>query len=247
MSTLVDALRAIEQGYDTKVTDPHPSGRMIVVENPDFKEDNGSSPNLVIDVGELADALSARLTPPAEVVRYEPMVQPFRGEDVVTMAVVNFGQWVRYEDHAVALAAIDEAEPFRDKLSETLGRLMVTERERDAALASLAEKERRIGEADSTARIEGDQIVIRVPISTLPIAFDACPDAPRDDKAEATYIVTDAPTFAKGIVHYLNDESEDGTTRIHRMLDSAMLEALEQGEEGVEERTALAPDAGEDR
>lgn len=87
----------------------------------------------------------------------------------------------------------------------------------------------------SEAVIEGNNIVIRVPVSTLPIAFEHWPDAPRDAEGDPLYRVTDAATFAKGVARYLNDESEDGTTRIHRMLDDAMNEALEQGEEGVEE------------
>lgn len=85
------------------------------------------------------------------------------------------------------------------------------------------------------AIIEGPNIVIRVPISAIPVAFDAWPDAPRNEEGDALYVVTDAATFAKGIVRYLNAEEEDGTTRIHVMFDGAMSEALEQGEEGVEE------------
>lgn len=73
-----------------------------------------------IDFQQQIDALSARPTPPAEIVRYEPMVQPFRGEDVVTMAVVNFGQWVRYEDHAAALAAERAARKEAEALIVTL-------------------------------------------------------------------------------------------------------------------------------
>lgn len=96
------------------------------------------------------------------------------------------------------------------------------------------------------AVIEGDNIVIRVPIAAIPVAFEAWPDAPRNDEADPLYRVTDAATFAKGIVRYLNDESEDGTTRIHLMLDSAMNEALEQGEEGVEEIAAIRARGGSD-
>lgn len=104
--------------------------------------------------------------------------------------------------------------------------------------ALVAELERlRRGEAmyPAEAVIEGANIVIRVPISAIPIAFAAHPQAPENDQGDPLYAVTDAATFAKGIVRYLNEESEDGTTRIHIMLDSAMMEALEQGEEGIEQ------------
>ena len=104
-------------------------------------------------------------------------------------------------------------------------------------------------EADKAARsgeaaIEAGSIVISVPISEVPAAFDAWPGAPRNDNGDPLYRVTDAATFAKGIVRYLNDESEDGTTRIHLMLDSAMNEALEQGEEGVEEIATIRARGG---
>lgn len=96
------------------------------------------------------------------------------------------------------------------------------------------------------AIIEGDSIIIRIPIAAIPVAFEAWPGAPRDAEGRDLYKVTDAYVFAKGIVHYLNAESEDGTTRIHLMLDSAMNEALEQGEEGVEEIAAIRARGGSD-
>lgn len=97
------------------------------------------------------------------------------------------------------------------------------------------------GTPDWPARaiIEGDNIVIRVPISALPVAFDFSPLTPRDDEADAKYFVSDTAEFAKSVCRRLNKEEEDGTTPIHLMLDSAMEEALEQGDEGLEEcRTA---------
>lgn len=44
----IKALEAICEGYPQK-----PSDGYIVVENPDFQEDNGTNPNLVIDVADL--------------------------------------------------------------------------------------------------------------------------------------------------------------------------------------------------
>lgn len=123
----------------------------------------------------------------------------------------------------------------------------------DTLLAEVASLKARLAEAEAQAAkypakavIEGDNIVIRVPISAIPVAFEAWPDAPRNDEADPLYRVTDAVVFANGIVHYLNDESEDGTTRIHRMLDSAMNEALVHGEEGVEEIAAILARGGSD-
>lgn len=46
--------------------------------------------------------------------------------------------------------------------------------------------------------------------------------------------ITDAAAFARDLVNELNAEDEQGTTRIHRMLDGAIEEAIEQGAEGIE-------------
>lgn len=82
------------------------------------------------------------------------------------------------------------------------------------------------------AYIENGEIVIRVPISVLP---DALKQNPRDDAYSAT-LIQDLAGFAKDIVHALNDEEEDGTTRIHSLFDAAMAEAIDQGSMHVEYR-----------
>lgn len=46
--------------------------------------------------------------------------------------------------------------------------------------------------------------------------------------------VTDHDVFAVEVLRELKDESEDGTTLIHRMLDQATAQAIEQGAEGVD-------------
>lgn len=48
MDETIRALRAIVGGYHPTIHDE----RYIVVENPEFQEDNGSNPNLVIDFEE---------------------------------------------------------------------------------------------------------------------------------------------------------------------------------------------------
>jgi len=81
------------------------------------------------------------------------------------------------------------------------------------------------------AKIEGDQIVIRIDISNLPVivsgawALSALPPLK----------VTDAPEFAKELCRQLNDEDEEGTTPIHRLIDKGVNEAVEQGAFGIEE------------
>lgn len=46
--------------------------------------------------------------------------------------------------------------------------------------------------------------------------------------------ITDKDVFAKEVLNALLTEEEDGSTPVHRMLDSAANEACEQGAEGCE-------------
>lgn len=54
MNETIRALRAIVSGYHPTIHDE----RFIVVENPDFEEDNGENPNLVIDFEEFKNEYS---------------------------------------------------------------------------------------------------------------------------------------------------------------------------------------------
>jgi hypothetical protein len=82
------------------------------------------------------------------------------------------------------------------------------------------------------AVIRDGVVEIRFPITALPLALSGACDL---QAIEPRYEVTDAELFAKALVRELNKDDEQGTTRIHRMLDAAMEEAIEQGAEGVSE------------
>ena len=56
MDETIRALRAIVSGYHPAIHDD----RFIVVENPDFEEDNGENPNLVIDFEEFKNGYANR-------------------------------------------------------------------------------------------------------------------------------------------------------------------------------------------
>ncbi len=84
----------------------------------------------------------------------------------------------------------------------------------------------------SDAAIENGAIVIRVSLAALPQVVEGAWALHALDKR---WKLTDVPTFAKELVHELNREDEQGTTMIHRMFDTAINEALEQGAEGIEE------------
>jgi hypothetical protein len=83
----------------------------------------------------------------------------------------------------------------------------------------------------SEAKIEGDQIIIRLDISALPVIVSggwACNALP-------PLKVTDSGGFAKDLCRALNDENEEGTTPLHRVIDKAVLTAVEQGAFGIDE------------
>ena len=82
------------------------------------------------------------------------------------------------------------------------------------------------------AVIEKGNIVIRVPVRCLPVAYQGGIDA---GYIEPGFRITNARAFAKDLVQALNSEEEDGTTPIHRLFDAAMEDAIEQGADGVEE------------
>lgn len=46
--------------------------------------------------------------------------------------------------------------------------------------------------------------------------------------------ITDNDVFAGEILQELNDESEDGSTAVHKLLDDAASQAIENGAEGAE-------------
>lgn len=83
------------------------------------------------------------------------------------------------------------------------------------------------------AKIEGDHIVIRVPIDVLDKNHVIPCDMLNED-FKADFKVTDIQEFAKDFVAELNREEEDGTTLVNRMLDSAYRNAIEQGAQGVD-------------
>jgi hypothetical protein len=83
------------------------------------------------------------------------------------------------------------------------------------------------------AVIERGCIVIRVPIVALADAVAGGCDA---GYVEPPIIVLDAELFALDVVRALNQEdSEDGTSPVHHLFDTAFERAFEAGAQGVEE------------
>lgn len=55
--------------------------------------------------------------------------------------------------------------------------------------------------------------------------------------------ITDPDLFAEAVVDALNEEDEDGSTPLTRLLDKAIEHAVDQGCEGIEIQDRPAPDA----
>lgn len=85
-------------------------------------------------------------------------------------------------------------------------------------------------------KIVGDVIRIEIGSEALRFAAEQHPDF--WDGESGTDVpnikVTDAAKFAREVVRAVNDEGEDGSTRLTRMLDDAIRHAVEQGCEGVD-------------
>jgi hypothetical protein len=82
------------------------------------------------------------------------------------------------------------------------------------------------------AIIEDGSIVIRAALSELPMVVEG---AWASGALDTRFKITNVDEFAADLMTELNDEAEDGTTRIHKLFDSAINEALEQGARGIEE------------
>lgn len=87
----------------------------------------------------------------------------------------------------------------------------------------------------AVAVIEDDSIVIRLPIKNLPVAVDGSIALRALD---SPFKVTDAAKFAHDVVVALNDEDEEGTTRVHQMFDGAFSDIAENGSDGIADNDA---------
>jgi hypothetical protein len=77
-----------------------------------------------------------------------------------------------------------------------------------------------------------EQIAIRIGSAVIAFAAQRHPDF-WDDKGNNRVAVTDRDVFAGEVCRMLNAEYEDGSTMVSRLLDQAILNAIEDGAEGV--------------
>lgn len=104
-------------------------------------------------------------------------------------------------------------------------------------------------DTELSVKIENEELVIRVGISTLCTAVRQCQAIDyavmEADGDESAVEITDEAVFAQAILDALNDEEEDGSTPVHRLLDAAANEAIEQGCEGIEFHETKDADSAE--
>lgn len=85
---------------------------------------------------------------------------------------------------------------------------------------------------NAEAHIEGDAILIRLPLENLQAVAEG---GWASGALDMRWQITDPAVFAKELCGELNREEEDGTTPIHRLFDRAIDKAAENGAEGIEE------------
>jgi hypothetical protein len=85
--------------------------------------------------------------------------------------------------------------------------------------------------------IIGDRLVISIGINCIGNAIELGPDFEVYEETLGVFHypkVTDPALFARDLCIELERESDNGTTRVHLMLDTAAKEAIEQGAEGID-------------
>jgi len=86
------------------------------------------------------------------------------------------------------------------------------------------------------AKLEGDEIVIRIPKDAMRACFDFALDRAFGDH---NYNISEEAVFIKEFIYELNREDDTGETVLHRALDAAIVTAVENGCETAVVETRL--------
>lgn len=84
--------------------------------------------------------------------------------------------------------------------------------------------------------IEDGVLVMQIGVECLAHAIKLNPDLTEYDDKTGEWVepkITDADKFAAEVLLALKDESEDGTTLVHMAIDTAAMNAIENGAEGI--------------
>lgn len=84
--------------------------------------------------------------------------------------------------------------------------------------------------------IEDGVLIMQIGVEVLAKAVQLNPDLAELDEKTEDWVepeITDPDKFARAILTAIQDESDDGTTLIHMALDTAAMNAIENGAEGI--------------
>ncbi len=90
----------------------------------------------------------------------------------------------------------------------------------------------KLTDALPSVAIEGDQLVIRITTECLLHAVTCSPEWPADYKG-APISIQNGTLLIQEIIHELQREDEQGTNQMHRMLDQAAQDAINNGSEAM--------------
>lgn len=104
--------------------------------------------------------------------------------------------------------------------------------ELDRILTPTTAKSAELFDALPTVAVEGDQLVIRITTECLLHAVACAPEWPVDYRGDPISI-QNGTLLIQEIIHELQREDEQGTNQMHRLLDQAALDAINNGSEAV--------------
>jgi hypothetical protein len=85
--------------------------------------------------------------------------------------------------------------------------------------------------------IQDNELQIRIGLETLKMAAEHCPEFQSESCEDGPYEkIVDANELAADVKRALEDEEEDGTTPLHKLLDAAIVAARDDGSLAFEEK-----------
>ncbi len=91
-----------------------------------------------------------------------------------------------------------------------------------------------------TVAVEGDQLVIRITTECLLHAVTCSPEWPMNYTG-SPITIDNGPLLIQELIHELQRENEDGTNAMHRLFDSAALDAVNNGSQAVSYDNEVQP------
>lgn len=133
---------------------------------------------------------------------------------------------------ALILAEIERLERQQSLGGATAVAIQPAEHNLNRTKAETAERTAGLTGVLPTVAVEGDQLVIRITTECLLHAVTCAPEWPVDYRGTSISILN-GTLLIQEIIHELQREDEQGTNQMHRLLDQAALDAINNGSEAV--------------